>query len=307
MAERPKLPSVSSFAGCLIGQCLGDALGFIVEGSGPDECQAYVENLKQPCNLAHYRRGHYGFGQYSDDSQLARELMLSLGECGKLDPADYAVRISRLFAENLIVGRGLATDEAAKRLARGVSWETAGVPPPAAGNGTAMRAAPIGLFFATRKAELVRAAHDQSRITHLDRRCSAGSVAIAGAVAIASRHQKFDVTQFAQELSAMADPFDRVLSSALLQLPLWVTYAPFEVVSEISGVGRDPTFREPLALDFAVCYSQRAVERVFILASSKQLHGRGGLLDHGRRRCGHDRRYDRCNQWSASGDRRPAR
>ena len=51
------------------------------------------------------RRG-FGVGQYTDDSQLARELLVSFTEIGKFDPEHYARRISRLFSENLVVGRG---------------------------------------------------------------------------------------------------------------------------------------------------------------------------------------------------------
>jgi ADP-ribosylglycohydrolase len=36
-------PAVERFAGCLIGQALADALGFVVEGHPPATCAAYVE------------------------------------------------------------------------------------------------------------------------------------------------------------------------------------------------------------------------------------------------------------------------
>jgi hypothetical protein len=51
--------------------------------------------------------GRYPFGQYSDDSQLARELVLSIVDRGKFDAVDYAGRIAALFREDRIVGRGL--------------------------------------------------------------------------------------------------------------------------------------------------------------------------------------------------------
>ncbi len=54
---------------------------------------------------------------------------------------------SQLFAESRIVGRGLATETAARRLIRGVPWDEAGVPGPSAGNGSAMRAGPVGLLY----------------------------------------------------------------------------------------------------------------------------------------------------------------
>ena len=50
-------------------------------------------------------RGRYAFGQYSDDSQLARELVVSIVDRGKFDAVDYASRIAALFRENRIVGR----------------------------------------------------------------------------------------------------------------------------------------------------------------------------------------------------------
>lgn len=42
------------FAGCLVGQALGDALGFIVEGCPPTECEAYVEAALRPRRLLGY-------------------------------------------------------------------------------------------------------------------------------------------------------------------------------------------------------------------------------------------------------------
>ena len=49
-----------------------------------------------------------------------------------------------------------------------------------------MRAAPLGLLFAGDPAALRAAAREQSRITHLDPRCAAGAVAVAGAALLAA-------------------------------------------------------------------------------------------------------------------------
>jgi ADP-ribosylglycohydrolase len=168
------------FSGCLIGQCLGDALGFPVEGYPPAVCRRYVSEI--------LKSGISGeFGQYTDDSQLARELIQSYVSCGKFVPRNYAGHIAAIFHERRIVGRGRATEEAAFRLISGISWERSGTPSPSAGNGSAMRAGPIGLMFFNVPDQLVRAACDQGRITHQDPRCSAGAVAIAGAVSLALR------------------------------------------------------------------------------------------------------------------------
>jgi ADP-ribosylglycohydrolase len=95
------VPQLDQFRGCLVGQCLGDALGFPVEGSPPEICAPYIEELRAGhCEPWPAVRGNYAFGQYTDDSQLARELMLSYAEVGRFDPADYAARIRSIFAEN---------------------------------------------------------------------------------------------------------------------------------------------------------------------------------------------------------------
>jgi ADP-ribosylglycohydrolase len=237
-------PTAEQFAGCLVGQCLGDALGFIVEGRGPAACQRYVDEALRPVRLAGHRRGRFAIGQYSDDSQLARELVQSFVAHRRFDPADYAGRVAALFAEGRVVGRGRATEEAALRLAGGIPWDEAGTPAPAAGNGSAMRAAPVGLFFSGDPAAMVRAAHDQGRITHQDLRCSAGAVAIAGATALALTEPHVDPARVAARLSEWSRPFDPVLAAALERLPEWVRLPPPAASPQIAAVGVQPAYTD---------------------------------------------------------------
>jgi ADP-ribosylglycohydrolase len=234
------VPQLDQFRGCLVGQCLGDALGFPVEGSPPEICASYIEELR----AGHYGpwsavRGNYAFGQYTDDSQLARELMLSYAEVGRFDPADYAARIRSIFAENRIVGRGFATDAAARRLIAGVHWEEAGTSAPQAGNGTAMRAAPVGLLFADDPKEMIRVAHDQGRITHKDARCSAGSVAIAGAVALAAQPGAIEVPRFVQQLSEWMRASDENFADQVPRLVDWIELPPEKAAPIISRRGQE--------------------------------------------------------------------
>ena len=236
----PPVTETERFAGCLVGQALGDALGFMVEGYPPERCAHYVESAVRPRQLTGYTRGPFRFGQYSDDTQLARELARSMVERGGFDPEDYARRVATLFAEHRIVGRGRATEQAANRLADGVPWEEAGTPPPAAGNGSAMRAAPVGLLLAHDFTALVRVAHDQGRITHQDSRCSAGAVAIAGATAIALRSSSIDVPALCATLSEWTAPFDSILAQALRELPRWIEEPPDAAVKKIKPVGLNP-------------------------------------------------------------------
>ncbi len=237
-------PTESCFAGCLVGQCLGDALGFVVEGHPPAVCRRYVNEVLRAGKVTQAARGRFPFGQYSDDSQLARELLQSFAICGGFDPSDYARRVAALFAENRIVGRGRATEEAAWRLAQGVSWEEAGTPSPSAGNGSAMRAGPIGLLFFDDPERMIRAAHDQGRMTHQDQRCSAGAVAIARAVALVLSEEVVNVAAFASRLSDWTRSFDSILADAIEQMEAWVQLPPQTAVTQISRVGLETGYSD---------------------------------------------------------------
>jgi ADP-ribosylglycohydrolase len=231
------------FSGCLVGQCLGDALGFVVEGCSPVVCRKYVsETLNAGPAAGEGSRASLAFGQYSDDSQLARELMQSFAARGRFDPEDYARRIAAIFSEGRIVGRGRSTQEAAERLARGIPWDEAGTPPPSAGNGSAMRAGPIGLFYFDDPEGMVRAAHDQGRITHRDPRCSAGAVAIAGAVALALRGEQIDTSRFLTRLTGWAGQMDESVAYAIERLAGWVDLPAKEAAPLIASVGCTPDY-----------------------------------------------------------------
>ena len=237
------MPNEQQFSGCLIGQCLGDALGFVVEGQPPEVCREYVEETLKKGNVELCGRGPFAFGQYSDDSQLARELLQSYFVCKRFDPQDYASRIAALFSEGRIVGGGRATEQAAKRLSAGAAWEEAGTPPPSAGNGSAMRAGPVGLLFFDNTEKMVWAANDQGRITHRDPRCSAGAVAVAGAVALAlSREEIEPQHRFLSQLSVWADSIDKSVASAVRQLEGWISLPPQEAARLVAELGRNPDY-----------------------------------------------------------------
>jgi ADP-ribosylglycohydrolase len=231
----------SRFAGCLVGQCLGDALGFPVEGYVPDVCRQYVSGILRSGRAGEVGRPPFPFGQYTDDSQLARELLLSYRSTGIFDPGDFASRIAALFSAGRVVGEGRATAAAAARLAAGTPWTEAGEPGPSAGNGSAMRAGPVGLLFGSDPAELVRVASEQGRITHGDPRCSAGAVSVAGAVALAMREDPIATEEFLHTLAEWSAPVDASMAEALESLKTWVHLPPAESLLHIAEAGRAVT------------------------------------------------------------------
>ncbi len=231
------------FVGCLIGQALGDALGFPVEGYPPEVCAGYVKDILRTDRVGQSGRDPFPFGQYTDDTQLARELLQSYVAQKRFDPAHYAQRIAAIFKEERIVGRGMATTQAAHRLIQGMPWEESGTPPPSAGNGTAMRAAPIGLLFQDNIDQLIQAAHDQARITHTDPRCSAGAVVVSGSVSLVLKTESIEVESFLQQLSEWSGQFDQTTAEGLIKLNQWLELSPEKAVEFISPYGQDPELR----------------------------------------------------------------
>ncbi len=172
-ATRVLEPTVEDcLAGALLGLALGDALGFVVEAAPPEDAASYVDGWLRTGRAGERAHPRFPFGQYSDDTQLARALLLGIREAGGWDTAAFARQVAGLFREGRDVGAGPGTRAAAHRLMDGTGWEASGTPAPYAGNGSAMRVAPLGVLFATDVAMLRSAAAAQSWVTHQDPRCA---------------------------------------------------------------------------------------------------------------------------------------
>jgi ADP-ribosylglycohydrolase len=236
-------PTADAVAGSLLGLALGDALGFVVEGDPPAEAAAYVADWVRPGRVAERGRRGYRFGQYSDDTQLARELLASLLDNGGVwDASFFAGRIARLFQQGSDVGAGPGTRTAALRIAAGIPWAEAATPAPYAGNGAAMRAGPLGALYADRPEELRRIVVEQSSVTHRDPRCAAGALAIAGAVAVASTESILLPGRLLETLAGWIEPVDARTAEALAWLEPVLALEPGAAVARISGLDSAPSF-----------------------------------------------------------------
>ncbi len=226
-------------AGLILGQALGDALGFVVEAEPPDVARAYVNDWLRAGRAGERSHPQYAFGQYTDDTQLARELLRSFQEAGGWKPACYAARVAQLFRERHDVGAGQGTRSAARRLLAGVHWHESGTPAPYAGNGAAMRAGPLGLLLNDRDT-MCRAAREQARITHLDPRCAAGSIALARAVSLAATRQPFDPADFLDDLAVCAGACDNSVADAIKGLTSWFSFTPEAAARHVHEARLDP-------------------------------------------------------------------
>ena len=232
-------PPESTVAGALLGLALGDALGFVVEAEPPKVALAYAELLRagRAGERAHPR---YPFGQYRDDTQLARELLLSVADNGGWEAARFASRVAALVQSGGDVGAGPGTRSTTMRLRLGAPWEHAGMPAPYAGNGSAMRVAPLGVLYRGDDARWQRCAREQSRVTHRDPRCTAGAVAVAGAAVLAARVGPVDSSRFLHQLAGWVEPDHAGMARAVRGLESWLPLAPHQAARRLHTAWLDP-------------------------------------------------------------------
>lgn len=164
--------------GLLLGTAVADAIGLPTEGMSPRRIGrlGWAKNLKQRFIL--------GRGMWSDDTEqtimLAQALLHSEGDLEKF---------RRLFAKELrwwILGMpaatGLATAKAIIKLLIGFSPEKSGIF--SAGNGSAMRTAPIAAFFPDNAEKRKAFTEAHTRVTHTDPKALIGSLAITELAAL---------------------------------------------------------------------------------------------------------------------------
>ncbi len=168
---------VDRFQGCLLGLAIGDALGMPFEGHSAWVVAPFLDQLR---GFHESTNRELGAGQWTDDTQMTLCLVRSLIRRGQADPEDIAREYRDWFVAGDVRGIGAATWRALNRLEAGVGWRASGIEgEEAAGNGTAMRAAPLGLLYYTDMEKLREACAVDAEITHKNIEAVAGSRAVA--------------------------------------------------------------------------------------------------------------------------------
>jgi ADP-ribosylglycohydrolase len=165
--------------GTLLGLAVGDALGAPLEGAPPERAAEAVA-----AGLEMAGGGAWAPGEWTDDTSLALCLAESIAARGLLDTSDVAARYIDWARTGKGIGRttraalqGAVSDTDARARAEAFHRET-GL---AAGNGTVMRAAPIGLAASSLE-DAVRVAHEDAQLTHFDPAAGAASAALCAAL-----------------------------------------------------------------------------------------------------------------------------
>ena len=152
--------------GCLLGGALGDAWG------GPWEGRLGPLPFKIPLQ-----------SKISDDTRLTLATCESCIEKGAADPENLAAHFLDCFVRGRIRGIGASTLKAMRDLSAGVHWALAGNSGEfAAGNGAAMRIAPLAFVLDPLKARDRTIIRDVCRITHHNEESYVGALAVVLAI-----------------------------------------------------------------------------------------------------------------------------
>ena len=165
------------YRGALLGVAIGDALGRPAESRPPAQIRAAYGVLRDYVPWPGWAGGP--IGTITDDTQMTMCVAGSYLRHRRLDPVDLAARFEGWLDYGR--GKGRTCTRACLNLRSGMPWWEAGVE--SAGNGAAMRAAPVGLAH-PRSPEGIRSDGAVSAvITHADPMAVVSAVAVGYVVA----------------------------------------------------------------------------------------------------------------------------
>ena len=144
---------------------LGDSLGSLLEGQAGPTTSAPR------------------FGPLTDDTQLTMATCAAISRAKFVDPAEIAGEFANWHRRRRFTGLGSSTLKALTELAAGQHWALSGAKGErAAGNGAAMRIAPLALCLNHVEDDHRRMIRDVSRITHHHDEAYAGALAVWRAI-----------------------------------------------------------------------------------------------------------------------------
>ena len=152
--------------GCLFGGAIGDALG------GPYETRTPPFEIDSNAEWV-----------LSDDTQLTMATCDAIVRTGRVDPGEIAAEFVRWFRARRLTGLGSSTLKALRDLDAGAHWGSSGAEGErAAGNGAAMRIAPLAFCLDPIRTSARTTIRDTCRITHRNDEAYTGALAILFAI-----------------------------------------------------------------------------------------------------------------------------
>ena len=185
----PTSQTLDRIRGCILAGAIGDAMG------GP------YEGISGPLTFKDHRNW-----TVSDDTQLTLATCEAIGEVRKVSPEQIAKRFAEWYRARRLTGLGSSTLKALRDLDAGLHWALAGAKGEmAAGNGAAMRIAPLAFHLDPENIKDRQLIRDVCRITHHNEEAYAGALAIVIAVRSLAFDQSTPGTLFQSVVAGLPD------------------------------------------------------------------------------------------------------
>jgi ADP-ribosylglycohydrolase len=232
----------SHFVGCTVGLAVGDALGYpaefrtraqLMRDLGSQGITGFLRLKDRRFAPRPYMSGpDHPPGTFTDDTQMTlavAEALLSHGHAGRDALMQEMGRRFVAWHRSPDNNRapGATCSKGCDNLERGVPWREAGVAD-SKGCGSAMRVAPIGLFFEDLD-EVESVARDSSLLTHGHPAALEGAAAAALLVALALRGAS--PAQMYEEVMRRCGGRSRDFDECLSKVPGLLERAPEEVLT----------------------------------------------------------------------------
>ncbi len=199
------------FSGSLLGGMIGDVIGAAVEAESPGYIRKTFRNLDDILALDTVPElfgGDWKVGQFTDDTQMTLSVAEWLAEEKPPGGKNLLERFCRVYEPWRHYGPGarLILESFPNAKERWMDLATAMFPSGSYGNGSAMRAGPVGLFLHNDLPGILDVAELSSSVTHSHYLAIQGATLQATAVAIATRGV-VDPNQFLRLLSMILVQF----------------------------------------------------------------------------------------------------
>lgn len=190
---------------------------------------------------------------YTDDTEMAMAIIQVLEKCGEIDQDELAQTFARRFTDAPARGYGGGAIRLLDKISRGADWCEASSDlfggQGSFGNGGAMRAGPLGAWFADDVDATIENARRSAEVTHAHVEGQAGAIAIALAAGWAWRWAQTEEKEDPRELigwvaERLPDSEVAVSSRRAAEFPLdaWA----FDVAGEL-GSGAQVTAQDTVA------------------------------------------------------------
>ena len=231
----------------LLAGAAGDCIGLPYEGRGPTD---RVDLPADPWRC-------------SDDTILTLATCRGIIAAGRVDPAAIAAAYADAFRRGPIPGVGASTLKALRDLAAGAHWGISGRGGEyAAGNGAAMRIAPLAFIMTGEGPDERQLIRDVCRITHKSDEAYVGALAVVRAMHLIAE-PGLDAPGFVASIAGELP--DTRVRDALLALSELPADAGEEEAAALTGTSGHAAESVPLAL-FLAARSRHSCEETILAA-----------------------------------------